>query len=135
MAKDPATAAFEVPKDMRAFAEQSVEQARKAFDGFFGAVQKAANTMEGHAAAAQAGAKDVRDRAMTLAETNVARSFDYAQRLMQARTPDEVMRLQAEFVQQQMQAMSEQTREFGEKTRELGEKAARTAMDAARPKS
>jgi hypothetical protein len=33
---------FEVPPDMRAFAEKSVAQAREAFDGFIGAARKAA---------------------------------------------------------------------------------------------
>ena len=37
---------FEVPTQMRQFAEQSVEQARKAVDGFMTAAQKAVTTAE-----------------------------------------------------------------------------------------
>ena len=52
MAKE-ATGNFEIPREMRTFAEQSVEQARKAFDGFMTAAQKAASSIEGQASAAQ----------------------------------------------------------------------------------
>jgi hypothetical protein len=71
MAKE-VTGNFEIPREMRALAEQSVEQARKAFDGFMTAAQKAASGMEGQASAAHAGAKDVRQKTMTFAEANVA---------------------------------------------------------------
>ena len=37
---------FEVPPDMRAFAEKSVEQARVAFDSFISAAQRAVNTAQ-----------------------------------------------------------------------------------------
>jgi phasin len=127
MAKQ-ATGNFEVPREMRTFAEQSVEQARKAFDSFMTAAQKAASSIEGQASAAQTGAKDMRQKAMTFAEKNVATSFDFAQKLVHARDIEEVTRLQAEFVQRQMQVLTEQAQE-------LGQTATRAAMDAARPPS
>ena len=37
---------FEVPAEMRAFAEKSVEQAKQAFDSFISAAQHAVNTAE-----------------------------------------------------------------------------------------
>jgi phasin len=118
--------AFEVPRDMRSLAEQSVEQARQAFDTFMTAAQKAASNIEGQASAAQAGAKDVRQKAMAFAEKNVATSFDFAQKLVQAKDVEELTRLQTEFVQRQMQAL-------GEQAQELGQTATRAAMDAAKP--
>jgi phasin len=126
MAKE-VTGNFEIPHEMRALAEQSVEQARKAFDGFKTAAQKAASGMEGQASAAHAGAKDVRQKAMTFAEANVATSFEFAQKLVRAKDLEEVTRLQAEFVQRQMQALAEQSQE-------LSQTATRAAMDATRPK-
>jgi|Tabmets5t2r1_1033131.scaffolds.fasta_scaffold208207_1 phasin len=127
MAKQ-ATGNFEVPREMRTFAEQSVEQARKAFDGFMTAAHKAASSLEGQASAAQTGAKDMRQKAMTFAEKNVAMSFDFAQKLVHAKDLEEVTRLQAEFVQRQMQALTEQAQE-------IGQTATRAAMEAARPPS
>ena len=38
---------YEIPPEMRDFAERSVAQARKAFEGFMGAVQKASDTIDG----------------------------------------------------------------------------------------
>src|SRR6184192_3761353 len=40
---------FEVPAEMRALAEKSVEQARQAFDGFISAAHQAVSAFEGHA--------------------------------------------------------------------------------------
>ena len=59
---------FEIPSDMRKFAEQSVEQARQAFGGFINAAQQAVNDMEGRASTARTGAKDVGEKAMTFAQ-------------------------------------------------------------------
>src|SRR5438094_405672 len=47
---------YDIPPEMREFAERSVAQARKAFEGFFGAVQKTSGALEGTAAIP--GAKD-----------------------------------------------------------------------------
>jgi phasin len=117
---------FDIPRDMRSFAEQSVEQARKAFDGFMTAAQKAASSLEGQASAAQEGAQDMRRKAMNFAEKNVATSFDFAQRLMRAKDVEEITRLQTEFLQSQMQT-------FAQQAQELGQRATRTAMGATRP--
>jgi len=118
---------FEVPTQMRQFAEQSLEQARKAMDGFIGAAQKAATTMETQAAAAQSGAKDVGAKAMGFAEQNIASSFEFAQRLVRAKDMKEFMAIQQEFLQAQMKTMSEQAKD-------LGSHATKVAMDNAKPK-
>ena len=126
MANDP-NGNFDVPTQMRQFAEQSVEQAKKAVDGFLTAAQKAATTMETQANTAQAGAKDMREKVMSLAEENINNSFAFAQRLVRAKDIQEVMALQQEFLQQQMQAMQAQTRDLGA--------AASKAAATAKPKS
>jgi phasin len=125
MAKEQ-VASFDMPRDMRNFAEQSVEQARKAFDGFMTAAQKAASSLEGQASAAQEGAQEMRRKAMTFAEKNVSTSFDFAQRLMRARDVEEITRLQTEFLQSQMRA-------FAQQAQELGQSATRAAMSGVRP--
>ena len=126
MANDP-TWNFDVPTQMRQFAEQSVEQARKAVDGFLTAAQKTAATMENQASTAQSGAKDMRDKVMTLAEQNINNSFEFAQKLVRAKDIQEVMALQQEFLKQQMQAMQSQAKD-------IGAAATRAAMDSAKPK-
>ncbi len=112
---DP-TKPFEIPADMRKFAEQSMEQARKAFDSFVVTAQQAMSDLEGRAQAARTGAMDVGGRAMTFAERNMAASFEFAQKLVQAKSAEEVLRLQTDYVKTQIQALNEQTKELAEAT-------------------
>jgi phasin len=113
MAKD-AMPPFEIPTEMRAFAEQSVEQAKQAFDKFISAAHDAVNTFEGQAKTAHAGAKDVSEKAMAYAEENVNNAFAFAQKVVRAKDVNELMQLQSEFVTVQMQTLSEQAKELGE---------------------
>jgi phasin len=126
MANDP-NWNFDVPTQMRQFAEQSVEQARKAVDGFMTAAQKAVATAETQAGAVQTSAKDVGQKAMGFAEQNITHSFEFAQKLVRAKDIQEVMALQQEYLQAQIKAMSEQAKD-------LGTQAAKMAMDSAKPK-
>src|SRR5579862_3060636 len=127
MAKDPFEQ-FAIPNEMRAFAEQSVTQARKAFEGFVQAANQAVGQMRGKAEAAHSGASDIAHKSMEYAEQNVAATFDFAQSLMRAKDATEVMGLQSQFLSRQMQALSGQVQE-------LGQSAAKMVVEAAKPKS
>ena len=85
------TERFEIPPEMRAFAEKSVEQARQAFDGFISAAHRAVSAFEGQAETARKGAQDVTEKAIVFAQNNIATSFDFAQRLVQARNVEDVL--------------------------------------------
>src|SRR5262245_55437199 len=122
-----ATDRFEVPPEMRAFAEKSVEQARQAFDGFISAAHQAVNAFEGQTESARKGAKDVTEKALTFAEQSVASAFELAQQLLRAKDAQEVMRLQADYFRHQMQVLSEQARAIGLAT-------GQAAKDATTPK-
>jgi phasin len=110
---DRGTQDFQIPSEMRSFAEQSVTQAQKAFDGLMTAAQSAVSTLEGQAATAQAGAKDVQRKAVAFAEHNVDTSFDFARQLLTAKDTGEMVKLYAEYVGKQIQALTEQARELG----------------------
>jgi phasin len=107
---------FEVPPEMRAFAEQSVAQAREAFDGFIGAARKAAEQAQTTAATAQSSAKDMTQLAMSFAERNIASTFDFAQKLARAKDANEILSLHADYVKRQMDALSDQAQEIGRRT-------------------
>jgi phasin len=119
---------FAIPNELRSLAEQSVTQARKAFESFIEAANQTVGQMQGKARAAHSGASDIAHKSMEYAEKNVAATFDFAQKLMQAKDPTEVMGLQSEFLGRQMQALSAQVQE-------LGQSAAKMVVDAAKPKS
>jgi phasin len=119
---------FEMPNDMRAMAQASFDQARKAFEGLLSAAQKTASSFEDQGSAARAGAKDVASKAIGFAEANVRASLDYAERLLKAKDMAEVMRLHSEYVQAQMRALADQAGE-------MGQAVTRAAMEAAKPRT
>ena len=119
---------FEIPKDMRAMAEASLNQARQAFEKFLAGAQATAGTIEERGASVRAGAKDISSKAIEYAEKNLQASLNYAESLLKAKDLTEVMRLHAEYVQAQMRALAEQASE-------MGQAVSRAAMDAVKPKS
>ena len=65
MAKNPdrnAERQFEIPSELRAFTEKSVEQAKQAFDGFISAAHRTMSEFEGQAASAHQDAQKLGDR-------------------------------------------------------------------------
>jgi phasin family protein len=78
--------------------------------------------------AAQAGVKDISDKALGYAERNVANTFAFADRIVRAKDAQEFIRLQTEFVQAQMKELAEQAKD-------LGESAAKIAMKSVPPKA
>ena len=115
---------YEIPNEMRDFAERSVEQARKAFDSFMAAAHKATETFGTSTEAAQVGAKDISRQAMTYAETNVTATFDFARKLLAARDVAEVLQLQATFARSQMESLGRQMQEMSHSVTEAASKAA-----------
>ncbi|HEY2530050.1 MAG TPA: phasin family protein [Xanthobacteraceae bacterium] len=111
MAKDPSFEPFKIPSEMRAIAEQSVTQARKAFDSF---IQAASRAVGQQAQAARSGATEIAHKSMEYAEQNVAATFDFAENLMRAKDVAEVMGLQSQYLSRQMQALSAQVQEVGQ---------------------
>src|SRR5215204_1260992 len=104
---------FQVPEEMRTMAERSVTQTRQALDSFLGAARPTAETMEQTTEKVQAGAKDMAQRTLSLAEQNIRTSLDYAERLVRAKDLQEAARIQSEFVRTQAEAMQAQMKEFG----------------------
>ena len=107
------TPKYDVPPEMREFAEKSVEQARKAVDGFIGAARKTADTLESSATTVQSSGKEAARKTFAYAEQNIAAAFDLAQRLVRAKDVQEAMQIQAEFARSQFAAMQSQVKEFG----------------------
>jgi phasin len=110
---DPTIQTF-VPPEMRALAEQSFQQARKAFDDLMAATQRAVSTFEGQASTAQTSVLEMQRKVASFAERNIATSFEFAQKLLRAKSPEDVMKLHAEYVTAQTQALTEQAREIAQ---------------------
>jgi phasin len=103
---------FDVPNDLRDFAERSVEQARKAFEGFLAVAQRTAGAA-GDNAAVPGGAKTVAAHVLTYTEQNVNAAFDLANKLVRAKDPQEVFALQSDYLKTQLAALQTQAKELG----------------------
>ena len=111
---------FEVPDQLRAYAEQSITQARKAIEDFMKVAQTTVSSVEG--SSNQMHATDLNNKMLSYAEENIAASFDFAEKMARAKDMDEIVKLQSEFMTKRMSA-------FGEQTREIGDSAAKAASD------
>ena len=104
---------FEVPGDMREFAQKSVEQARKAFEGFVSVAQRAADAVDSAGENMRANVKSVSSQTLGYAEQNVNAAFDLAQRLVQAKDVQEAFALQSEYLKTQLANLQAQAKEIG----------------------
>lgn len=116
-----------VPENIRAMAETSLGKAREAVDKYMAEASRLYQSVDTSVQAAQAGARDINQKAVSNAEANVRAAFDFAQSLVQASSLQEITKLQQQFVQSQVERLSGQMREIGDIA---GQSAA-----AARPKT
>ena len=103
---------YEIPAGLRDLTAKSVEDARKAFESFIEAAHKA-TALAGTANALQSGAKEASAKALSFTEANVKAAFDHAQKLIQAKDPQEILAHQSEYVKKQLAAMEEHAKEIG----------------------
>lgn len=104
---------FDIPDQMREVADRSVEQAKKAIGQYLDATHEAVAKAEGSAKSVRDGAAEVSRQALAYVEENVSASFDFAHRIVQARTIEEIAALQKEFMAKQMASLAEQGKSLG----------------------
>jgi phasin len=104
---------FEVPNELREFAERSVEQARKAFEGFLAVARRTADAADDAANTTQAGAKSVGAHVLAYAEQNVNAAFELANKVVRAKDPQEALALQGEYLKTQLTALQTQAKKLG----------------------
>ena len=110
---------------MKCNAEASPGEALKvaapqAFDIFISAAQHAVSAAENQAASAQAGAKEVGELVIGFAERNIASSFAFAQKLLQAKDPNDVVALHTDYVNRQIATLTEQGQELSSRAAKMG---------------
>ncbi|MFS8038243.1 phasin family protein [Xanthobacter sp. AM11] len=123
---------LEMPAEMRAIAEKNVAQARQAFETLFQNARSAVGDTEGRFEEVRSGMLDLRQKAIGLMEANVEASFDFLHKLVTAKTPQEMMGLQAEFLSNQMKTVAEQAKALGADAKSLGESTVRSLDEHAR---
>jgi phasin len=103
---------FEIPNELRDFAERSVEQARKAFEGFLTVAQRASGVAGDATNTSQSGAKSVSSHVLAYTEQNVNAAFDLAHKLVKAKDPQEALALQSEYMKAQLAVLQNQAKEL-----------------------
>ncbi len=103
---------FEVPNDLRDFAERSLEQARKAFEGFLAVAQRSAGVAGDAAGTGEGGVKSLATHVLGYTEQNVNAAFDLASQLVKAKTPQDAFALQSEYLKSQVAALQTQAKEI-----------------------
>ncbi len=120
------TEAFEMPVDVREFAEKSVDQAQVVYGQFRDATQETVDLLDVTATAVKDGAATLQLKAIDMAQANMIAGFDFARKFATAKDFKEVVDLQATFVREQFASLTEQTTE-------LGGLAAKTVETASKP--
>jgi phasin len=110
----------------RAAAEQSVDQARKAFENMMAAAQKAVAGAETTQQQMQDRMREMTRETLDFAGASASAALDLVERLARARDPQEALAIQKAYLEAQMERM-------GQQARSLGDGAIRTAQDLTKP--
>jgi phasin len=117
---------FEVPEQMRAFAEKGVSQARDNYAKFKDAAENHNGTMEAVFTSASKGASAYSAKLMEFMKANTTANLDFAQELFGAKSPSEALELWTGHTRKQWETM-------GTQTKELVELVQRVASETAEP--
>ena len=127
MTNDPFSAAiipFEVPEQMRAFAEKGVSQARDNYARFKDAAETHNTTIEAVFSAASKGASAYSAKVMEFAKANTTTALDFAQELLGVKSPAEVLELWTNHTRKQLETFTAQAKELGELSQKVASETA-----------
>ena len=116
-ATDPFTSSvipFEVPEQMRAFAEKGVSQARDTYAKFKDAAETHNGTIEAVFTSASKGASAYSAKLMEFMKANTTSALDFAQELLGAKSPSEALELWSTHTRKQLETYSAQAKELSE---------------------
>ena len=98
---------------MREIAQASLDKAKDAVSKYMAESQKMREKADAGVRASYSSAKEMNEKAMAFAEANVAAGFELAQRLLQAKDPQEMGAVYQGYLKEQMEKMNAQFRELG----------------------
>lgn len=116
---------FEVPEQMRAFAEKGVSQARDSYAKFKDAAETHNGTIEAVFTSASRGASAYSAKMLEFFKANTTSSLDFAQELFGVKTPAAALELWTSQARKQFETFSTQAKELTE----LGQKVATETVE------
>jgi phasin len=105
---------FEVPEQMRAFAEKGVSQARDNYAKFKDAAETHNGTIEAVFTSASKGASEYSAKVMEFMKASATANLDFAQALIGVKSPSEAMELWTAHARKQFEAFSAHSKELVE---------------------
>jgi phasin family protein len=111
-------AAMQATEWMRNMTDQILNQNKAMWEGSLSTARDAFDGVEQHSS-------EIRKRLLSLTESTLGNSFEFAHKVAQARSPQELLQLESEFISKQAQL-------FAEQSRGITESAMRGAQDAGR---
>ena len=105
---------FEVPEQMRAFAEKGVSQARDSYAKFKDVAETHNGTIEAVFASASKGASQYSAKLMEMMKANTTANLDFAQELIGVKSPSEALELWTAHAKKQFETFTAFSKELAE---------------------
>ena len=116
---------FEVPEQVRAFAEKGVSQARDNYARFKDVAETNNSTIEAVFSNATKGYSEYSAKLMEIVKANTSASLDFAQELVAVKTPSEALELWTSHAKKQFEAYSA----WGKELTELSQRVASETVE------
>jgi phasin len=110
---------FEVPEQMRAFAEKGVSQARDSYAKFKDVAETHNGTIEAVFTTVSKGASEYSAKLMELMKANSTATLDFAQAMIGVKSPSEAMELWTSHAKKQFEALTASSKELAELTQKV----------------
>jgi phasin len=105
---------FEVPEQMRAFAEKGVSHARDSYAKFKDVAETHNGTIEAVFTSASKGASEYSAKLMEMMKASTTANLDFAQALIGVKSPSEALELWTAHAKKQFEAFTAHTKELAE---------------------
>jgi hypothetical protein len=103
----------EQTEKMREMAQTTLDKAKEAVSKYMAESQKIRDKADSTMRASYSNAKEMNEKAVAFAEANVRAGFELAERLLQAKDPQEMGTVYQNHLKEQMEKMNAQFRELG----------------------
>lgn len=103
----------EQAEKMREMAQATLDKAKDAVSKYMAESQKMRERADSGVRASYSSAKEMNEKAVAFAEANVVAGFELAQRLLQAKDPQEIGAVYQGHLKEQMEKMNAQFQELG----------------------
>jgi phasin len=110
---------FEVPEQMRAFAEKGVSQARDSYAKFKDAAESHNGTIEAVFTTVTKGASEYSAKVMEIMKATTSANLDFAQELIGVKSPSEAMELWSSHAKKQFEVLTAHSKELAELTQKV----------------